>query len=170
MTKAEAIDILQAGHRAVAELIARLTGRRIAARRTIGGGDWSAKDLVAHLTFWERNALEALDAWTHAERAPIERALDERGLTAVNADAVAAGARSSVAEVLREAEDTHRRLSRAIRSISDAEWDRPPTPRSRRTLGERLGGILGGPGGGYRHAEAHLPDLRAYVGSVDRSS
>jgi hypothetical protein len=30
-------------------------------------------------------------------------------------------------------------------------------------VGERLGGLLGGPAGPFRHAEAHLKDLEAFV-------
>jgi hypothetical protein len=30
-------------------------------------------------------------------------------------------------------------------------------------VGERLGGLLGGPAGPFRHAEAHLQDLEAFV-------
>jgi hypothetical protein len=165
-----AIAILDEGYRAASDLLERLTERQIAARRTIGGGTWSAKDLLGHLMSWERNALDALEAWRRGERAPIDRALDAHGLAGVNEEAVAALARRSVARIRSDAAETHERLIRELRSIPDAEWGRPPTPRSRRSLGERLGALLGGPGGGFRHAAAHLPDLRAYVDSVARSS
>ena len=43
-------------------------------------------------------------------------------------------------------------------------------PTWRAPLGLRVGSILGGPGGPFRHADAHLPDLRAFVSSHARRS
>jgi hypothetical protein len=48
-----------------------------------------------------------------------------------------------------------------MRDLSDERWLAPPTRRSRRPLAQKLGGILGGPSGGFRHADAHLPGLEA---------
>jgi hypothetical protein len=47
--------------------------------------------------------------------------------------------------------------------MSDARWRRPGTSRGHQRVGERLGGILGGPSGPSRHAEAHLRVLEAFV-------
>ncbi len=55
----------------------------------IGGGAWSPADLLGHLAAWEGFALDALHAWDRRERAPIDIALDARGLNGVNADALA---------------------------------------------------------------------------------
>ena len=133
---------------------------------TIGGGDWSARDLLGHLTSWEEHALEALRAWRDGEPAPVQRALRMVGLNAVNAETVAADRGRSSATVRRRFDSVHRRLVAEIRSMSDATWDAPPTTRSRRSLGHVLGGIVGGPGGPFAHASSHLAHLRAYVESV----
>ncbi len=144
----------------------RLRNEDFARPATIGGGDWSAKDLLGHLTSWEEHALEALKAWRGGEPAPIQRALRVLGLNGVNAEAVAADRSRSAATVRRRFDDIHRRLVAAIRSMPDATWDAPPTTRSRRSLGHVVGGIIGGPAGPFTHASAHLPHLRAYVESV----
>jgi hypothetical protein len=36
------------------------------------------------------------------------------------------------------------------------------------TIGDRIGTLLGSEEGRFRHASAHLPDLRAYVSSINR--
>jgi hypothetical protein len=46
--------------------------------------------------------------------------------------------------------------------MSDARWRGPATPRGRKPLALRLGGILGGRGP-FLHDESHLPSLRAFV-------
>ena len=160
---------LEREHRSVADLVARLTPDDFARASTIGSGDWSAKDLVGHLTSWERHALEALEAWGNGLPAPISQALRRRGLNAVNAENVEAVRGRSASDIRRAFDDVHRRLMGEIRSIPEATWDAPPTARSRRSLGDVLGGIVGGPDGPFAHASAHLPTLEAYVMGRARS-
>ena len=87
-TKREALTILERGHREVGRLIEQLPPRTLATTG-IGGGAWSPADLLGHLAAWEGFALAALHAWDRRERAPIDIALDARGLNGVNADALA---------------------------------------------------------------------------------
>jgi hypothetical protein len=160
-TRQEALAILEQGRREVRVLLRRLPQASLV-EPGLDRGEWSPKDLVGHLASWEEWALEALSAWDRGERAPIDRELHDRGVDAVNADAVASKAKLTLDEVLHDAEVTHASLMDAIRAISDAAWERPATARGRKTLGHRLGQILGGPGGGFRHADAHLPGLDAF--------
>jgi len=160
-SRADAIAALQRGDRALTRLLAPLPTRALT-RPGIGGGDWSPVDLVGHLESWERHALGALAAWARRERAPIDVALRSRGLDAVNAEELGANAGRPPSVVLRRARRTHAELVAAIRDIPDGAWQRPPLT-SGRPLALRVGGILGGPGGPFRHADAHLPELRAFV-------
>ncbi len=165
-SRSGALRTLEEEHESVRELVERLRDQDFTRAATIGGGDWSAKDLLGHLTSWEEHALEALMAWRRGDPAPIQRALRLHGLNAVNAENVAADRNRSSATVRRRFEHVHRRLVAEIRSTPDETWDAPPTARSRRSLGRVLGGIVGGPGGPFAHASAHLRHLRAYVESV----
>lgn len=167
LSQARALRTLEEEHESVRELAERLRDEDFVRPATIGGGDWSAKDLLGHLTSWEEHALEALKAWRRGESAPIQRALRVDGLNAVNAESVAADRDRSSATIRRRFDDVHRRLVTWIRSMPDATWDAPPTTRSRRSLGHVLGGIVGGPGGPFAHDSSHLPHLRAYVESVN---
>ena len=168
-SRSRALRTLEEEHESVRELAERLGDEDFERPATIGGGDWSAKDLLGHLTSWEEHALEALRAWLEGEPAPILRALRVFGLNAVNAETVAADRDRSSATVRRRFDDIHRRLVTEIRSMPDATWDAPPTSRSRRSLGHVLGGIVGGPSGPFAHGSSHLPHLRAYVESVTDS-
>lgn len=157
----DAVATLQRGDRSLTRLLERLPSGALT-RRGIGGGDWSPLDLVGHVESWERHALDALDAWAHRRRAPIDVALQTRGLDAVNAEELTTAAGRPPTTVLRRASETHAALIAAIRAVSEDAWGRPPLTRGR-SLGQRLGGILGGPAGPFRHVDAHLPDLRAFV-------
>jgi hypothetical protein len=66
-------------------------------------------------------------------------------------------------------EDLHRRVIAAIGSTSDETWTAEyPFDPDDRTLGDRIGSLLGSEDGGFRHPSAHLPDLRAYVAAISR--
>lgn len=158
----DAVRILRDEHATVVQLIDRLTPRRASAAG-LGGGDWSPKDLLGHLTSWEEYALAAIGAWGEGQTAPIDVALRARGLHAVNRDAVAMRAARPLGRVRAEFEEVHGSLLEVIGAIAPDVWAVPPTRRARRSLGQKVGGILGGTGGGFHHAATHLPDLRAFV-------
>jgi DinB family protein len=128
----------------------------------LGGGDWSPKDLIGHLESWEQHALDALDAWSGGQEAPSDRALRRLGLDGFNLAEVERKATWSVGDSIDRASQTHRRLLAALGSISAAEWAAPPPAESQGSLGTRLGGILGGPAGPFRHDLAHRPDLETF--------
>lgn len=161
-TRREALRRIDDGHRRVRELIAQLPART-RTRTGLGGGDWSPKDLIGHLQTWEEFALEALHAWDAGHGPAFERDLWTRSTAAVNREAVARKAGWSYPETVRRADATHAELLARIEAMSDARWRRPGTPRGRKAVGERLGGILGGPRGPFRHAEAHLKDLLVFA-------
>jgi hypothetical protein len=160
-SRAEAAAVLRSGHQQVLALVASLSEAE-ALRTGIGGGEWSVKDLLGHLTSWEEYALAAFPAWREGKAPPIDRALRRLGVDGVNAAAIAAKSSLSHAEVLSAFEDVHGRLLGEIEAVTDAAWQTPATPRARRTRGERLGAMLAGRGA-FAHAEAHLDELRAWL-------
>jgi hypothetical protein len=162
-TREQALATLDEGDRAVQALAAGLADDELERLATIGGGDWSAKDLLGHLTQWEEFAIETIDAWRRGE-APFVEATP-KGVDELNADAVAAKAHRSPQDIRAEARDVHDRLVAAMLGISDDEWRSPPPfdTQNRRSLSAYLGGVLGAPQRPFGHAYAHLADLEAFA-------
>ena len=161
-TRRRAIRILREGMAEVFSLYDRLPPRA----RTIaglGGGEWSPKDLLGHLESWQEHALAALDAWEAGHGPAIDAVIWSTSTSTLNRDAVRAKSSRRAADQRRRAEATHEQLVARLEALGDARWKRPGTPRGRTAAGERLGNLLGGPGGAFRHAEAHLPQLRTFV-------
>jgi hypothetical protein len=52
-THAQAAATLEEGNAALAALFGHLSPAEMTRPATIGGGEWSAKDLLAHVAFWE---------------------------------------------------------------------------------------------------------------------
>jgi hypothetical protein len=166
----EAVRLLEEQHAELASLFARLDEDAFVRRETIGGGDWSAKDLAAHMGIWEDLAIEVIAAFGRGERPAAEDRFTEPGSgDRVNAEGVERYLDASAPDVLARFEDLHRRVIAAIGSTSDAAWTAEyPFDPDDRTLGDRIGSLLGSDEGGFTHASAHLPDLRTYVAAISR--
>ncbi len=165
ISKAQAIRVLEREHRRVAELVDGVPEEYLERPRTIGDGEWSTRDLLGHLTFWMRNALDALDAWERNAPAPIDQAFRTSSLTQINERAVLERRRRSYREIRAEFDAVQEELIARIRRTPPTRWNAPPTSRARRALGDALGRILVGRGA-FAHASAHLPDLERFVRST----
>ncbi|MGZ4104026.1 MAG: DinB family protein [Actinomycetota bacterium] len=166
----EALATLEEGHRLLEALFARLDDEQFVAPKTIGGGDWSAKDLLGHIAFWEELALEAL-ADLRAGATPRIEAIFARaaeGIDEINAGNQQRTAMRSLEEAKARAAAAREALVTAIGSMSDDEWGSkvPYETERRETTAALLASILGAPKRPFGHAFAHIPDLEAYVSQL----
>jgi uncharacterized damage-inducible protein DinB len=129
----------------------------------LGGGDWSLKDLLGHLASWERHALDAIVAWDRGAQPPIGDALRSFGTDEVNRREVARKADRTAEEVRSEAAATHAELLDAFERADEEWWNAPAVDGEAPTHGQRLGGILGGDLGLFRHDPDHWDDLTAFA-------
>ena len=168
MTQAEAVATLEEGRAQLEALLASLDDAQLSQPATIGGGEWSAADLLAHVAFWEEIALQAAAEWRAGQAPWIETVFREKRVDAVNAENFERS-RGDAPDVVRErAARAHQALVDLVAGMDAGEWaGRAPYRTSRReTLGMMLGAITGASGRGYGHVFAHLPDLEAYVSSL----
>jgi hypothetical protein len=83
-------------------------------------GTWSVKDIVAHVTVWEEEALHHLPA-VLAGRRPPRYSVTHGGINAFNAKMTEQHRALPLAEVLRRRDDTHRRLVAFIQRVPESE-------------------------------------------------
>lgn len=158
--------MLEESHRAVAELLASLSDDAMDRPGSIGGGDWSAKDLAVHLAFWESLAIRSIEQWRRGERPSVLDLTDER-IDAANAEEIARHRPHRPAGARARFEGVYGDLVAAIADLTDDEWTTAVAgDGTGRTIGDVVGGALGGPSGAFDHAAAHLDDLRTYVASL----
>ena len=129
----------------------------------LGDGEWSPKDLLGHLESWERYALDAVHAWDRGERAPIGEALEELGTDEVNRREVDRMAAIGAELIRASAAKTHADLLATIEAMDDEAWVGTPLAGEEHSRGDRIGGILGGPLGPFRHDTAHWDDLEGFA-------
>jgi len=95
-------------------------------------GDWSVKDILAHVTTWEREALTHLPLILAGGRPP--RYVRYGGIDAFNAKMTDEKRGLSLAEVLQQLDDTHRHLVDFVRRAPDAQLTRDTRFRRRLRL------------------------------------
>jgi hypothetical protein len=166
----EAIRLLEEQHAEVASLLAALDDGAFARRGTIGGGEWSAKDLALHLGSWELFAFETLEQLGRGERPSIEDAFAQDGATdRLNEEHVNLQLDVEPGAARARFEERHRRIVGAIAATNDAAWAAAyPFDPDDATVSDRIGSLLGSDAGAFTHAAAHLEELRAYVASTSR--
>lgn len=81
-------------------------------------GDWSVKDIIAHVTVWEGEALKHLPLIHAGERTP-KYADVYGGIDAFNALMVEGKKTLSLVEVLRQRDETHRRIMDYVQSVPE---------------------------------------------------
>jgi hypothetical protein len=104
------------------------------------------------------------------EGAPIDALWRSVSTSRINRQNVERKAPWPMSKVRRESERTLAELIAAIEAMTDARWNGTVTTRGRKPLGARLGAILGGPTGPYRHDDAHLPTLLGYLDEAERGA
>ena len=118
---------------------------------------------MGHLETWEENALEALDAWDRGERSPVAAELEALGTDGFNAREVERKAAMPGDAVRTSAAATHARMLERFAALTDERWASTPVEGDEGTVGTRLGSILGGELGLFRHDPDHWPDLEAFA-------
>ncbi len=96
-------------------------------------GDWSVKDIIAHVTWWEEEALRHLPSIIAGQRPP-RYSTTYGGIDAFNAMMAEQKRDLSLSEVLRQQDDTHRRLVEFIQSVPEEQFARETRFRRRLRL------------------------------------
>lgn len=115
------------------QLLQRLDAAWVAFRESYAGlpeaelltpgvtGRWSIRDIIAHVTWWEEEALTHLPGILDGHRPP-RYSTTYGGIDAFNALMTTRKASLSLAEVLREQEETHRRLVALIEQTPEEQF------------------------------------------------
>ena len=95
-------------------------------------GDWSVKEILAHVTIWEEEALKYLPLIINGEKPP--RYVQYGGLDAFNAQMIEQKRGLALSEVLSQLDETHRRLISYIQSVPEEYFTRETRFRHRLRL------------------------------------
>lgn len=83
-------------------------------------GDWSVKDILGHVTTWEEEALKYLPLILTGGRPP--RYIQFGGIDAFNAQMAEQKRDMALSDVLRQLDETHRRLLDYLQSVPEEHF------------------------------------------------
>ncbi len=112
-------------------------------------GTWSVRDIIAHVTTWEEEALAQLPVIL-AGRRPPRYSVTYGGINAFNALMTERKRGYSPAEILRQRDEVHGRLVRYVLSVRDEEFTRETRFRRRLRLDT------------YNHYPKHARAIRSW--------
>jgi hypothetical protein len=110
---------------------AGLSNSRLAESGVVG--DWSVKDIIAHVTWWEEEALRHLPVIMAGDRPP-RYSVTYGGIDAFNAMMAERKRDVPLSDVLTQQNETHRRLIDFIQSVSEDQFTRESRFRRRLRL------------------------------------
>ena len=84
-------------------------------------GSWSVKDVIAHVTWWEEEALKHLPLIVKGGRPP-RYSTEYGGIDAFNAQMTELKRGLSLPDVLRQMDETHRRLVAYVQSAPEVQF------------------------------------------------
>jgi len=163
LTRAEALEILRSSRARTEALIEGLAEAQLTTRASLGGGNWSIKDLIGHLAGWEELALAQITAKRPPHLTGTFSSADE-----LNAAEIERKRNWSLAKVRKDAERVRTALLQEIESMDDERWmSKIQFGKGRSALGLVLARTLvGGRHGPFAHDLAHFYDLERSVRSL----
>ena len=84
-------------------------------------GSWSVKDIIAHVTWWEEEALKHLPLIVKGGT-PVRYSTEYGGIDAFNAQMTELKRGLSLPDVLRQMDETHRRLVAYVQSAPEVQF------------------------------------------------
>ena len=120
-------------------------------------GTWSVRDVLAHVTTWEEEALKYLPAILEG-RKPPRYSMTHGGINAFNAEMTERKRVLSLSEVLRQLDETHRRLIQLIENAPEDQFKSATRFRNRLRLDT------------YSHYPKHAEAIRKWREQANHST
>jgi hypothetical protein len=152
MNKAELNEKIQSSRSRLEEALTKISDNRMSL--VILHGEWSTKDLIGHLGFWEQRVLNLFDVLKAGEIPEPYEDMDE-----LNDRAVSEMRLRSLADIRDFEREVYENLLRLIRNASDAELFEPD--HFPWTGGHAFEEIISD--NTWGHYDEHLPELTAWL-------
>jgi hypothetical protein len=130
MNRQQLLNKLDVAWAAIKESYAGLSDSQLLETGVVG--DWSVKDILAHVTTWEEEALKYLPLIIEGGRPP--KYITYGGIDAFNAQRTEQKRGLSLSDVLRQLDEVHARLIAYVQSVPEEQFTRETPFRHRLRL------------------------------------
>lgn len=154
------LDRVQASRADFDAAVARLTEEQFTAPGA--GGDWSAKDVLAHVAAWEQGIAALLQHQPRGAAMGIEGDASTMDIDTINRHVYELHRERPASDVLAMAREAHERVVAVISTLDDADLQKPYKDFSDQQDSNPDEPIINAIAGDtYEHYEEHLPAIRA---------
>jgi hypothetical protein len=158
MDKHQLINTLHVERAAWGALLKEVGEERMTAPGVVG--DWSIKDIIAHITAWQRRPVEWLAAARRGDKpTPPPWPASLSGDDPINAWIFDANRKRPLKDVLLESRQAHDQMMKGLESISDEDLN--DASRFSWLKGNTLADSI--PGNSYEHYQHHTQDIQAWL-------
>jgi uncharacterized protein (TIGR03083 family) len=154
LDKSEILERLTGERRRLYDVLAQLMPEQRSQPKTIG--DWSVKDVIAHMIYWNRLPVRELECALSGS--DVKQVRDPRGHNEINADHVARYQESGFDVVMSDFERTHRELIAAVEALPSHAFE--PNGEVERLLGDTVEDALNSVT--YDHWALHRAQIEAH--------
>ncbi len=156
--KATLLHNIRSGHEALAQTLATMTETRMTTPGVYAdaNGEWTVKDILAHITWWEQSVFGWLGLPRAVERSPLpEGELSEEQTN----NAIFEGNRNrSLDDVMNSFQHSNQQLVNALEAVSEEQLNqRHKSAPNGPTIFESF------PGNTYEHYQIHLQSIRDWL-------
>ncbi len=156
--KAELLDNLRAAHEPLEQTLAAMTATQLTTPGVYAddNGEWTVKDILAHITWWEQSVFGWLDLPRAVERSPLpEGELSEEQTN----NAIFEGNRNRPLDaVMNSFQHSYQQLVSAVEAASEEQLNqRRKSAPNGPTIYESF------PGNTYDHYQIHLQSMRDWL-------
>jgi len=153
LTKAEMINALYDEYTHLMRVIHALDGAQMVTTGVLG--DWSVKDILAHLIFWTRFPMAEVSAALRGEPYPF----DHSDPNAVNAQSVALYEYSPAQDAVRDFVSAFWATMQFVRDLPESAFE--PDGPVEQSLGDTVSGAFGN--NTWEHYALHRADIEAWL-------
>ena len=146
--KAEILARMETSYRALRSALGRADAEQL--ERPGAWGEWTLKDLVAHITYWQSVATDRLQKFGSGRAEEIRYFKDDAEINEVNENVYRANKDRPLAEMLEALDVGYQSLRTAVKSIPADVYpqDQEPVPVRNWVAGNS-----------FAHYEEHTPDI-----------
>ncbi len=160
MTKADLLSLIQAGYARLDATLSQIADDRMSQTGVEEG--WSIKDLLAHISWWQRRLIQLLQNAAQGEQAPSLLAAGEDWPTAidrVNAEVHAANHDRPLSAIRAELEQSFQDTLATIGALSEQDLFDPQG--FERIIGRPVADVIAA--NTYEHYQEHEDAIRAWL-------
>lgn len=139
------------------ELLAAVKGLDEKAMTTVFYGDWSVKDILAHIAGWHHTMTASMERMARGEK-PTPEGVDYSDADRWNARFAGAMRAQNVTTVMADMQQSFANYTRAARAIPDDRYGD----------GKTINRLLEGSGSG--HYKEHLPAIKEYAAGLPQEA